>query len=376
MKRWTLAPAVTAILAALALLTLAGACTDEEDLPEDTQTPQHTEATTATPRQTATAISTPTPEPMLTSEPTKGIPTEVAQEPAETPEITATPEAAPTPEETQTPEATPTTQETQVPTPAPMLPEVLKSEIRSVIPSTGAPGSHSASEFRDYVNQHSPITTTHLLMKIESAPVHAPHFIQIRITKEDGWHEGELGMYRDWRDAVLRELVELRNLAGLQCKVIIFEIPPVDSMTVSRGDRQLICPEPEAPESAPIETLRSEIRSIIPPTDLAGLDSYKELEEYVSDHFPIITEHYLLQGAAGIPEDPALPIEVQLYKPGGWHEEDKDTYRDWQEVTLEEIARIRNLSGYDCTYFLFATPDSPDTITFDGTALVRRIHCP
>jgi hypothetical protein len=250
--------------------------------------------------------------------------------------------------------------------------ESLSSEIRSIVPPSDLSGPGSANEFRAYVNEHSPIMTTHLSIQTAGAPIHAPHFIKIRITKEDGWHEGELETYRLWRDAVLHEIIDLRKLAGLQCKVIIFEIPDGDSMTVTRDDRQLICPEPDVPETTSLETLRSEIRFIIPPTDLAGLDSYRELEDYVSDHFPIITEHYLLQGAAGIPEDPALPIEIQMYKPGGWHGQDEDTYREWQDVTLQEIAGIRHLSGNDCMFFLFTTPRGPsDTATFGG-----KLYCP
>jgi hypothetical protein len=130
-----------------------------------------------------------------------------------------------------------------------------------------------------------------------------------------------------------------------------------------------------APESIQLETLRSEIRSIVPSTDLSGLDSFRELQEHVSDEFPIITEHYLIQPAGDIAEAPILPVEVQMKKPGGWREQDKDIYRDWQEATLQEVAEIRHLSGEDCRLFLFTTPHSPsDTMTFAG--IDRKLSCP
>jgi hypothetical protein len=198
----------------------------------------------------------------------------------------------------------------------------------------------------------------------------------IEIRKPGGiWLPGDETEFERKRDDFLRWFAERRNLAGADCGHIVFSKPPSASMMYTGIDRAVTCPEGSG-ISTLLETLKSEIDSIIPATDLSGLDSFKELWEYVSASFPIVTEHYLVQPAGDVAEAPVFPIEVQMKKPGGWRQEDKDTYREWQDVTLQEIMAIRHLSGNDCTFFLFTTPDNPgDTMTFAGIDR-RKPYCP
>jgi hypothetical protein len=216
-------------VAALALLLLAGACTEEEELGEDTPTPQHTQTATATPSRTATPISSLTPEPTLTSEPTKGVVTEVTQEPIQE-----------TPQATQTPEATPTT---EAPTPTPQI--ALEFPDIPAAPE-GLSGEDSLADLMSYLDSVGGVIETKdfLLSEAFRPPELKRIGFAIQIRKPGGiWQPGDETEFEQKRDDFLRWFAERRNLAGADCGCIVFSAPRDATMLFTEVDRTVRCPE-------------------------------------------------------------------------------------------------------------------------------------
>jgi hypothetical protein len=218
--------------AALPLLALAGACTEEEELPEDTPTPQHTQTVTATPSGTSTPIATPTPE--YTA--------------ALTPEAaTATPEALPT--------STATGQATQVPTPTPTATELPPTttpeaawEFPDIPPAPeGLTGEASLADLMGYLDNVGGVIKTKDFGMWEAVPPpdnpRRIHF-DIELRKPGGtWQPGDEAEFEQKRDEFLRWFAERRNLAGADCLNIIFSKPPDATMLYTGVDRAVTCPE-------------------------------------------------------------------------------------------------------------------------------------
>jgi len=216
--------------AALALLAVAGACSEEEDPAQETPTPQHTQTATATPSRTLAPLSTPTPQSTAAATP---------QPTTATPEVAATSTA--TEEPTEDPTPTPAATETataETPTPEPLeFPDIPAAP-------DGLSGEASLADLMSYVDSVGPIETKDFGLSEAARPGELRRIgFAIEIRKPGGiWLPGDQGQFEHRRDDFLKWFAERRNLSGDDCLHVYFSKPPSATMLYTGIDRRVACP--------------------------------------------------------------------------------------------------------------------------------------
>jgi hypothetical protein len=226
-------------VAALALVVLAGACTEEDELGKDTPAPQQTQTATAAPSQTLTPISTPTLEASTSATP---------QPATATAEVvaTSTPAAEPTEDATSTPTATepPTTTTPESAWEFPDIPAAPE----------GLSGEASLADLMTYLdNFGSPVDSLGRVIETKDfglweggGPPEDPGRItfEVELRKPGGiWVPGDEAQFEEKRDDFLKWFADRRNLVGDDCLHIIFSKPPSATMLNTAIDRRVTCPE-------------------------------------------------------------------------------------------------------------------------------------